>query len=177
MKYIKAYENDKIKNFELIYSIPEKEFKLHGYELKKLYARNYKVYHKKIDQIDIWCWVAGKTIEIKDFYQNSIYILNYYLANCDKEDKLMKSKDGSKYLNVRFNITTKEIKNFLDIVKVPDFLTSEYMIGEDWSSIILRKEAWDEIIEELSFLTNGKIKEYPNYEKWRLNKNQHKYNI
>ena len=44
-----------------------------GYEFIKLYARNYKVYNKKMPKsFDIWVWVGnGGYIEINDLYSNT----------------------------------------------------------------------------------------------------------
>ena len=43
-----------------------------GFKFQKLFARNYKVYHKN----DVWIWVAhGGYVEIDDFYNLSGYIV------------------------------------------------------------------------------------------------------
>lgn len=47
-----------------------------GFEFCKLFASNYKVYHKN----DIWIWVAqGGYVEIKDLYNNSGYVAKMFL--------------------------------------------------------------------------------------------------
>jgi len=47
-----------------------KDLKTMGFKFHKLYAKNYKVYEKN----DIWIWVAGRDIEISDFYGKSSII-------------------------------------------------------------------------------------------------------
>lgn len=49
-----------------------------GYSFHKLYARNYRVYSKN----QIWIWVAGKTVEIKDLsIANSFKIAKLIIDN------------------------------------------------------------------------------------------------
>jgi hypothetical protein len=179
MKYLKTFENT-FRNFnnDLIYLVKEKELSDHGYDFRKLFASNYKVYFKEINNIGIWCWVKGKTIEIKDYYDNTINIINYYIENINNKEKLIISqRDHSSYLNIKVNSKTGEIISFKDVIKKEDFLNSEYMIDEDWRTVIMTRDTWDAIIDELVFLTEGKIKENPNYKKWELNRQANKFNI
>ncbi len=46
-----------------------------GFSFNKLYARNYKVYEKN----QVWIWVAGKSVEVKDLYDDSGYIIKLIL--------------------------------------------------------------------------------------------------
>jgi hypothetical protein len=61
------------------YKIKEKDFKKLGFRFAKLYARNYKVYIKDIQEhlITVYCFVAKKEIEICDFYSHSESVYNY----------------------------------------------------------------------------------------------------
>jgi hypothetical protein len=68
-----------------------------GYSFHKLYARNYRVYTKN----QIWIWVAGKTISIKDlgtehsFKIAKLIIDNKYpVYNEDKDYKIIFFKKG-----------------------------------------------------------------------------------
>lgn len=60
-------------NLDLKFTGNFKKLKAMGYEFQKLYARNYKVYHKQIPRsFRIWIWVAnGGYIEIDDLYSNT----------------------------------------------------------------------------------------------------------
>jgi len=58
------------------------DLKKRGYRFEKLYARNYKVYHKEMDNHDIWLWVAhGGSIEIDGWGQRTKRIVNFINAN------------------------------------------------------------------------------------------------
>lgn len=79
-----------------------------GYEFHKLYARNYKVYSKKIPKsFDIWVWVGqGGYIEINDFYSNTKNIVDVIKAikwDEVKEQIGFLSKEPYKRVFVRFN--------------------------------------------------------------------------
>lgn len=42
-----------------------------GYTFTKMFANNYKCYHKGDINHDVWIWVAGKTVEVHDFHSLS----------------------------------------------------------------------------------------------------------
>ena len=59
---------------ELSFTGTFKNLKKLGYDFMKLYANNYKVYNKKLEESrwNIWVWVAhGGYIELQDLYDNT----------------------------------------------------------------------------------------------------------
>ncbi len=146
----------------LHYTIDVKKFKSMGYSFQKLYARNYKAYHKIIDEYDIWLWVKDKIIEINDWHSNTSNIINFYKENLDiwkvENDKLPRPRS---YMALHINDHTGEIKHkdyneyykcFTDpTYKLMDEYHKKY---EEWREInIMIGGGIDLVLNEIKILT------------------------
>jgi hypothetical protein len=78
-----------------------------GYTFQKLYANNYKCYHKKHikEGLHFWIWVAdGGYIELNDWYNHTEAIVNLIKSIDWSKQELQKSIFGDyKRVYIRFN--------------------------------------------------------------------------
>jgi len=150
---------------ELHYKVSVQELRERGYTFQKLFARNYKCYWKDLEAThSIWCWVAGKTIEIKDLYCRSKLVLDYFLRHKDNESMWFKGAmfPDYKYLHTRFNRKTGEIITREEIIEKVKPKTYEEMFNavhkpvKDWEELVFHYDIWLGIADEVKFLTKSK---------------------
>jgi hypothetical protein len=179
MKYIKYFEN-LIK--KITWSCPRTEFIKHGYEFRSYY------YFKKIGFIRIRCYLKGKEIELSDVSNDITNLITYYLENSNDSTKihqpLRKELPGlpnGSYIKLFVNRETNEIVNDTDInIDTKEAfmdMTEKYEKSGNWNNVVMHLSNWDNLINELIFLTDGKIKETPSYIKWDIDRKMKKYNI
>ncbi len=77
-----------------------KDLKARGYTFHEMFAMNYRAYHKK--DIDLWIFVAKRSIEISDYFDDSHLIIS----------QLLNSEDGHGFYcgRLRFGLDLKELK-------------------------------------------------------------------
>ena len=136
-------------------------FEGNNYIFQKLYAADYPVYHKEIENYHIWCWVDTKDIEINGWYNYTKKIVEYYLENRNNLKKSKSFKDYE-YLHFYFNLKTGEIID-VDIIRnnyfkkgdkgIIEYYESEYETTNKWSKIIITKE-FDKVIDELKRISD-----------------------
>lgn len=130
------------------YTIKEILLKERGYTFQKLYASNYKCYHKKINKnYTLWLWVAKKTIEVNGWHQHTKSIIDFYLNNIlDKN-----------YIKIQINHDTGDIQ-FYDYAEYSKVIESgcwntwieKY---ESYHEVLLVKDSMNELIKEIEYLT------------------------
>lgn len=181
MKYIKTFENLNIE--KITWSCPRTEFTKHGYTFESYY------YFKKIGFIRIRCYLKGKEIELYNTSNDITNLITYYLENSNDITKIQQplpnpfksSISDDSYIKLFVNRETNEIVNaknintdnkeaFIDMIE-------KYEKGTNWNNVIMYLSNWDNLINELIFLTDGKIKENPSYIKWDIDRKIKKYNI
>jgi len=129
------------------YTIKEREFKLIGFEFLKLYANNYKCYHKEINYFDIWCWVKGKDVEIDDWYGLTGTIVDFFNTNLDNP-RVLKHHKADKFFKTDchwmvFYIDRKTGEIFTKKEDVSDSVLDQRAYersGKKWYDLVLRKE-------------------------------------
>jgi len=156
----------------LKYQVSEDVFKERGYTFQKLYAAEYPVYHKKVGDYHIWCWVNEKEIVVKDWHGFlTPTIIKYYFDNKDDENKVRHSaKLDWDYMKCYLDRDTGEIVNENDVMKdiaknykekerLDAFFNTEYKT-KPWNELVIGLDGWkDYLIPELNILTDGKLKE------------------
>jgi len=129
----------------LLYTIKERHFKGLGFVFQKLYASNYKSYRKKIGPYTIWCWVAGKTIEINDWGMYTDNVLSFY-----KDNKHTTPPNW----NIQLNTENGEVR-FTDILEYYEQLHLNNMAYfAEWQQIYLLTDHIDNLLYEVSNLIN-----------------------
>lgn len=134
-----------------IWTIPVTEFKKRGYEFLKMYARNYKCYHKKVNGYDFWVWVKGKEFYIKDWFHNTENVINFYMNNVERqraENKGKKSFSGGDltFMPLILNDVTGEVR-FFDYTK--DFPNN----NPDQRTLYLDTESFMDVVKEFQYLS------------------------
>jgi len=127
-----------------------------GYTFQKLYANNYRCYHKKLDGHHIWVWQKGKEIEVDDWYHITEAIIKALTA----------FEWGHPYAVVCFNHEDSNIKPV--VFRSKDVMTlyfgRECDKAKEWQSmgiqisypegtnryITVHQESFSELIEELA---------------------------
>lgn len=183
MKHLKTFE--KYDENSLHFFVTPEELLENGYTCDNSEESRYKTYHKKINKnVDVRCWGydRGKYVNIKDFQDNSAKVADFYMKHIYEEGNIKMSRafKGWGYFPILLNFQTGEIIKKFDIVDkigMSAYLESEYETSGDWDNIVFTPESWDPLIEELVFLTNGEIKDNPNYKTWKLNKTIKQFNI
>lgn len=137
------------------WSIPAKQLKSLGYTFQKMYAADYKCYHKKLStksNITLWLWVAGKTIEVNDWHQFTGSVIEFYKANKDQSDGV--SDIGIK---IQLNRETGYIqlydyKSYYEVFesKSWDSWKEKY---DDWQEIYLSHDGMKLLFKEIDILT------------------------
>jgi hypothetical protein len=151
----------------LKFIIPPRDLIPRGYEFQKLFASNYRCYHKEVaDGYKFWLWVRDKEIEINDWYSSTFHILDFFKANRTTQDQVHKDE----CLKVQLNPNTGHVQLFdyeeeyrtFDRYKEDkngDYawkLWNEKYYG--WhNNIYLFKEHMERVIEEVDFLTGEKM--------------------
>lgn len=129
----------------LHYTIRERDFKGLGFLFQKMYSANYRAYQKKIGPYTIWCWVAGKTIEINDWGAYTSNILKFY-----KENK----HTNPDYWNIQLNRETGGVR-FTDVVEYYEQLRLNNMAYfNEWQQIYLLTDHIDNVLLQVSNLIN-----------------------
>ena len=128
------------------YKIKERDFKGLGYQFTKLYANNYKCYHKNFGAYNIWCFVKGKQIEVNDYYHQTEIVIDYF--NKNKDNHINKNAGNVRfYLNRRTGQTKDYHTN-------PFFYTTKEFYKE-WREIYLQISLFQKIVDEVNKITNG----------------------
>lgn len=162
------------------YTINIKELIPRGYQFQKLYANNYKTYHKKINsRMRIWIFVKGCEIEVNDWFDNTENLIKFYIEN--KENPIFNefspiSKGPKNYAKVQMNPNTGFVQFFDDKLyfgvfdkarNLPENRMSEawadwnQMYKNWYNEIILSHDSMKELIEEINYLTGRNLwKEY-----------------
>src|SRR5574343_887807 len=82
------------------------KLKSFGYKFQKLFAANYKCYHKQEKNYSLWVWVgAGGYIELNDYYSNTKKIVDA-MRSIKWDDVELKDSlvfDKYKRVYIRFN--------------------------------------------------------------------------
>ncbi len=170
----KIYEN---KKDTLKYNVSDEELKRHGYIPEN------DSYVKKIpNSMEIYCY-HNKEIEIGQFQNLTKKIVKFYLQeyanNNFKTGKMFSDYD---YLKFRYNINTEEIISEDNLMKrlnvnmVGMLSNGDYYQDNGWWTYTFVKSSWNNIINELTFLTD-EIKSFPHYEYWELKNMTKKYNL
>lgn len=166
--------NNKI-NVENSYYDKEKKFKIlkwkapissllpRGYKFHKLFARNYKVYCKKIGTYEIWAWVTQRSLEINDWHHTTKNIIDFYLANKNHPDfdkpGFQREKRG--YIKVQVNRETGQVQHFdyeeyykvlqnKDVEKA--WINWEKKYGKDWFNEVLDRKDMEQLLKEIKWL-------------------------
>jgi hypothetical protein len=149
----------------LKYSIPESKLKGMGYIFQKLYARDYKTYRKKVGHYTIWLWVKEHRLEVNDWFDSTIDVINFFKEN--QNDPIFEKESflgGKRSMKILLNRDTKHIIKFESIhqeyidafnsFQTPDeTIWEEYNKKyEDYSEIFLGKDTMEELIKEIDIL-------------------------
>jgi len=136
---------------ELKINVDNSYFENNDYIFQKLYAAQYPVYHKKLTEYTLWCWVDNGDIEINDWYNNSLLITEFYIKNRDKMKQSKMFKDY-KYLDCMLFLKTNEIVLKDDIIKKfknrLEFYKSDYNNNRHIQHIVLTT-LFDDVVSEL----------------------------
>lgn len=138
-----------------------------GYKFQKLYARDYKCYHKKITpSYTIWVWIKGKSIEVNDWYANTKAIISLFKEHINNpifkevgfggDFRSLKIQSCQRTGQVQIFDYEEYSKVFISKAKNPwkDWM-AKY---EDWNNeIYLRKDEMIKLIKEINFLTKASI--------------------
>lgn len=145
---------------ELHYTIKEGELKSMGYTFQKLYAANYITYRKKIGDYAIWLWSKGKTVEIDDWHQHTINILNFYKENLqsytESESKMPKP---SEYMVLKIKeddstVILKDKREYYDIIGKSDAEQNAYFKKyENYREVVIYMPNFQAILDEIEILT------------------------
>ena len=109
-----------------------------GYKFHKLFAGNHKCYSYNVNNNDydtrgtIWIWVSGRTIEIKDFHNYSVNVIDYL------RNKLNTISENEESIRFNVNEKTSEVyddNNFLGLGS--DHIRREYMSVETAKKLII----------------------------------------
>lgn len=144
----------------LKYSIPESKLKGMGYT-KTLRS----TYRKKVGHYTIWLWVKEHRLEVNDWFDSTIDVINFFKENqndpifeqesfggCKRSMKILLNRN-TKHI-IKFDLIRQEYIDALNSFQTPDeTIWEEYNKKyEDYSEIFLGKETMEELIKEIDIL-------------------------
>jgi len=153
------------------FTIDPKQLIPRGYTFQKLYARNYKCYHRKLASGHrLWLWMKGRNIEINDWYDQSENLIKFFIQNqdCPLFDEIGWQGNPKNYIKVQMNpedgfVQLYDDKEYFQVFEKSRNLPKSRK-GEAWSvwtekygdwhnEIIMHRDSMTELINEVNYLT------------------------
>lgn len=153
------------------YTVKEKVLKGMGYTFQLLFAGNYVSYRKKVgENLTIWLWKMGKTLEVNDWYGCTERVVNFYrmhrmhkpkdkthLIYDEIHNEVYKDDYFVMYLNRetgRVTLFNFEREGFKCIESKNDKLFRKIMDSrKGYDRLTLHRKSMDMLLEEIKLIT------------------------